>query len=130
MAWRIEDHRARSQHLGVSLDADESMKGDNTPADNLISIEGDLHKQLNDYELSEEDKQALQSFPDNAGQIAHYADQGNIVNTQDFTNLLGQNLQWFDAPAGAPKPVVNGAQPPAPAPEPSQDEEQEVISGS
>jgi hypothetical protein len=106
------------------------MKRDNTPVDNLISIEGDVRKQLNDYELSEEDKRALQSFLDNADQIAHYGDQSDIVNTQDFTDLLGQNLQWFDAPAGAPKPVVNGAQPPAPAPEPSQDDEQEVISGS
>ena len=127
MALLIQDYRARTQRLGASLDADEGMKRDNSPADNLISIEGDVRKQVNDYELSEEDKQALQSFLDNSGQIAHYGDQGDIVNTQDFTNLLGQNLQWFGAPTGAPKPVIYAQQP---APEPPQDEEPEVLYGS
>ena len=128
MAWLIQDYQARTQRLSASLDAFVGMKNDNTPADNLISIEGDVRKQLNDYDLSEEDKQALQSFLDNAGQIPHYGDQGDIVTTQDFSNLLGQNLQWFDAPVGAPTPLVYYA--PPPAPEPSQDEEMEVIFGS
>ena len=127
MALLIQDYRARTQRLGASLDADEGMKRDNSPADNLISIEGDVRKQVNDYELSEEDKQALQSFLDNSGQITHYGDQGDVVNTQDFTNLLGQNLQWFGAPTGATKPVIYAQQP---APEPPQDEEPEVLYGS
>ena len=130
MAWLIQDYQARTQRLSASLDADEGMKHYNAPADNLIAVAQDLRTQLNDYDLSAEDKQALQSFMDfmtedslaEGGQIAHYGEQGELISTQDFTNVLGQNLQWFDAPAGVPEPVVYYA--PPPVPDPSQDEEE------
>ena len=95
MALLAQDYRARSQRLGTSLDADESMRRDSTPEDGLISIEGDVRKQLNEYELSEDDKQALQNFLDNSGQIPHYGEDGDVVSEQEFKQLLGQNLQWF-----------------------------------
>jgi hypothetical protein len=42
MAWLIQDYRSRTERLSASLDVDEGMKQDNRPADNLISIEGDV----------------------------------------------------------------------------------------
>ena len=95
MAWLIQDYRNRTERLAASLDVDEGMKRDSRPADNLISIEGDVRKQLEDHQLSDADHQALQHFLDHAGQIAHYGDKGDIVSTQDFSRLLGGNLQWF-----------------------------------
>ena len=113
MAWLIQDFNTRIERLGTSLDVDEGMKRDGKPADNLISIDGDIQKQVNDQALFPQDKAALQSFLNNPGLIPHYGDEDDpLVSTQEFQHLLGQNLQWFEgAPAttqaAAPQPQAD-----------------------
>ena len=97
LAWLIQDFNTRIERLSTSLDVDEGMRRDGMPADNLISIGGDIQKQVNDYALRPQDKAALQTFLSNPGLIPHYGDEDDpVVSTQEFQHLLGQNLQWFE----------------------------------
>ncbi len=85
----------QSPQKATDCTVDEGMKQDNRPADNLISIEGDVQKQLEGDKLSDADRQALHHLLDHASQITHQGDNGDIVSTQDFSRLLGKNLQCF-----------------------------------
>ena len=94
--WLIRDYQVQIDRLVLSLDVDEGMRADGKPADDLISIQGDVQKQLDSYPLSDSDRAALTRLLENESRMTHYGDNGDLVNAQDVNNLLSANLQWFD----------------------------------
>ncbi len=99
IAWLIQCYQARIDRLAQSLDVDEGMRLDGRPADDLISIEGDIRQQAEAGTLSDADRAALYALLDNLHLIPHYGDLADIVSKPDVQQLLAANLQWFDGAA-------------------------------